>query len=227
MVFVSVATRARRTWPWTTSALTLVALIAFLVLATMGETERQVAVAEFGAVPNDLLGETGSRPVSSEILTLATALFVHADWPHLIGNLAFLLIFGIPAERMLGSRRLLALFLLGGVLANLGAVLLAPTSEHPIVGMSGAVSAMVGAYIALFPRARLGLVLPLGLFFEFVKIPALALIGFWILVQALFAWLAPDIGRVAWGAHLVGFATGISFALASRGAIARRWRNAR
>ena len=226
-MFVTVDNRSRRRWPWTISAIALGALLAFLVLATMGDAERQAAVARYGAVPNELLGATGSLPVSAETLTLATALLVHADWPHLIGNLAFLLIFGLPAERMLGSRRVLALFMLGGVLANLGAALLARASEHPIVGMSGAVSALVGAYIALFPRARLGLVLPLGLFFEFVKIPALALIGFWILVQALFAWLAPDIGRVAWGAHLVGFATGISFAIASRGSIARRWRNAR
>jgi len=226
-MFVTVENRSRRRWPWTISTIALGALLAFLVLATMGDAERQDAVARYGAVPNELLGTTGSLPVSAETLTLATALLVHADWPHLIGNLAFLLIFGLPAERMLGSRRVLALFVLGGVLANLGAALLARASEHPIVGMSGAVSALVGAYIALFPRARLGLVLPLGLFFEFVRIPALALIGFWILVQALFAWLAPEMGRVAWGAHLVGFATGITFAVASRGSIARRWRNAR
>jgi membrane associated rhomboid family serine protease len=226
-MFVTVQNRARRRWPWTTSAIALAALIAFLALATMTDTERQAAVVHYGTVPNELIqGESPALEIH-EVATLATALLVHADWPHLIGNLAFLLIFGLPAERMLGSRRLLALFFVGGVLANLGAALLARSSEHPIVGMSGAVSALVGAYIALFPRARLGLVLPLGLFFEFVRIPALALIGFWILVQALFAWLAPELGRVAWGAHLVGFATGITFALASRGAIAKRWRNAR
>ena len=226
-MFVTVENRARQRVPWTTSIIALGALFAFLVLAVMGDAERQDAVARYGAIPHELFPDGSLLPVPEELVTLATALLVHADWPHLIGNLAFLLIFGLPAERMLGSRRLLALFLVGGVLANLGAALLALASDHPIVGMSGAVSALVGAYIALFPRARLGLVLPLGLFFEFVRIPALALIGFWILVQALFAWLAPELGRVAWGAHLVGFATGITFALASRGAIARRWRNAR
>ena len=226
-MFVTVENRARRRVPWTTSTIALGALVAFLLLAVMDDAERQAAVARFGAIPSELFPAGGALPVAEELVTLATALLVHVDWPHLIGNLAFLLIFGLPAERMLGSRRLLALFVVGGVLANLGAALLARTSGHPIVGMSGAVSSLVGAYIALFPRARLGLVLPLGLFFEFVRIPALALIGFWILVQALFAWLAPEFGRVAWGAHLVGFATGITFALASRGAIARRWRNAR
>jgi membrane associated rhomboid family serine protease len=226
-VFVSVPHRARRRWPWATSIVALIAFGAFLVLATMAEPERQAAVLRYGAVPADLFQGGWLPQLTFEATTLVTALLVHADWPHLIGNLAFLLIFGLPAERLLGSRRLLALFFLGGVLANFGAAFLAPASERPIVGMSGAVSALVGAYIALFPRARLGLVLPLGLFFEFVRIPALALIGFWILVQALFAWLTPDLGRIAWGAHLVGFAAGIAFALASRGAIARRLRNVR
>jgi len=224
-MFVTVDNRSRRRWPWTISAIALGALLAFLVLATMGDAERQAAVARYGAVPNELLGATGSLPVSAETLTLATALLVHADWPHLIGNLAFLLIFGLPAERMLGSRRVLALFVLGGVLANLGAALLARASEHPIVGMSGAVSALVGAYIALFPRARLGLVLPLGLFLEFVRIPAPLLIGFWILLQVLFTFVGPAFGAVVWWTHIAGFLIGILFALIARPAVARRLRH--
>jgi len=202
----------------------MLAVCAFVWL-TLGSAEaRAHALERYGAVPNELL-DRAHLLGSGEALTLLSALFIHTDWPHLIGNLAFLLIFGLPAERVLGSRRLLALFLSCGVLAGLGAVLLAHAGERPIVGMSGAVSALVGAYIALFPNARLGLVLPLGLFMEFVRIPALALIGFWILVQALFAWLAPEYGRIAWGAHVAGFAAGVLFALGSRDAIARRNRN--
>ena len=221
-MFVRVPDRARRRLRWATSAICTIAVVAFVALALLPEGEREYAVLRYGVVPAELLGP---QLHWNEWVTLLTALFVHADWPHLVGNMAFLLIFGLPAERLLGSRRLLSLFFLCGMLAVLGAALFAPASTRPIVGMSGAVSGLVGAYIALFPRARLGLVLPLGLFLEFVRIPALALIGFWILVQAIFAWLAPDLGRVAWGAHLVGFAAGIVFALASRGAIARRLRN--
>jgi membrane associated rhomboid family serine protease len=86
------------------------------------------------------------------------------------------------------------------------------------------VSAIVGAYFALFPRARLGLVLPLGLFLEFVRIPAPALIGFWILLQFLFTFVGPAYGAVAWWTHIAGFAVGILLALVSRPAIARRLR---
>ncbi|MEO6364490.1 MAG: rhomboid family intramembrane serine protease, partial [Luteimonas sp.] len=89
---------------------------------------------------------------------------------------------------------------------------------------SGAVSAVIGAYLALFPRAKLGVVLPLGLFLEFVRAPASLLIGIWVLLQVVFAWIGPGYGAVAWIAHLGGFAFGGGFALAVRGGIARRMR---
>jgi len=98
------------------------------------------------------------------------------------------------------------------------------TANAPIVGSSGAVSAIVGAYFALFPRARLGLVLPLGLFLEFVRIPAPALISFWILLQFLFTFVGPAYGAVAWWTHIAGFGFGILFALISKPAVARRLR---
>ena len=84
---------------------------------------------------------------------------------------------------------------------------------------------VVGAYVELFPRARLGLVLPLGLFLEFVRIPASLLIGFWIVLQLLFTYVGPAFGTVVWWTHIAGFAIGIALAWMSRGAIARRLRN--
>ncbi len=98
------------------------------------------------------------------MLRLFTALFLHADWAHLLGNLVFLLIFGLPAERTMGPGRFLLLFLFGGAVANLAAVLSIDNPDRVVIGASGAVSAVIGAYLALFPSARLGVVLPLGLF---------------------------------------------------------------
>jgi membrane associated rhomboid family serine protease len=86
------------------------------------------------------------------------------------------------------------------------------------------VSGIIGAYLALFPRARLGLVLPLGLFLEFIRTPASLLIGIWALLQLIFTWVGPAFGAVAWWAHLIGFALGVLFAIISRPAIARRLR---
>jgi membrane associated rhomboid family serine protease len=94
----------------------------------------------------------------------------------------------------------------------------------PIIGCSGAVSAVVGTYVALFPRAKLGLVLPLGLYLEFVRVPAYLLIGIWVLLQLLFSYAGPSYGAYVWWAHIGGFMVGLVFALFSRDAVARRLR---
>ncbi len=129
------------------------------------------------------------------VLRLFTALFLHADWAHRLGNLVFLLIFGLPAERAMGPWRFLLLFLVGGAVANVAAVLSIGTPDRVIIGASGAISAVIGAYLALFPTAKLGVVLPLGLFLEFVKAPASLLIGIWALLQVVFAYTGPGFRR--------------------------------
>ena len=122
----------------------------------------------------------------------------------------------------MGPWRLLALFLLGGAVANLAAVIAIGTPDRLIIGASGAVSALIGAYLALFPGAKLGVVVPLGLFLQFVKVPAALLIGVWALLQLVFTFIGPAFGAVAWVAHLVGFVFGMLFAMLVRAAIARR-----
>ena len=143
---------------------------------------------------------------------------------HLVGNLLFLLIFGLPAERSLGAWRFLVLFLLGGALANLAAALLMGAPARSIIGASGGVSAVIGAYLALFPNARLGVVVPLGLWLEFIRVPAAVLIGLWAVLQLAFTFVGPNFGAVAWWAHLTGFLVGAVFALMLRPSLARRSR---
>ena len=112
---------------------------------------------DWGALSGGLAspdGLAGSRCAAARVLRLFTALFLHADWAHLLGNLVFLLIFGLPAERAMGPWRLLVLFLLGGAVANLAAVIAIGTPDRLIIGASGAVSALIGAYLALFPRRQ-------------------------------------------------------------------------
>ncbi|PJK08783.1 rhomboid family intramembrane serine protease [Lysobacteraceae bacterium NML95-0200] len=169
------------------------------------------------------LGTGQGWPSPGQWLKLFTALFLHSDWAHLIGNLVFLMIFGLPAERMMGAWRFLWLFLLGGAAANLAAGL-SLGQGNVLIGASGAVSATLGAWLMLFPRARLGVVVPLGLFLEFIRAPAIILIGLWALLQAIFAYIGPSYGQVAWLAHLAGFAFGGIYALLSRNAIAQRMR---
>jgi membrane associated rhomboid family serine protease len=227
-VFVNLPTQRRTGVPWATLLIVATCVAAFLWLLALPAHDRLVLLTRWGTVPTALLDP--SAPWLQQILELratrlVTAIFFHADWLHLAGNLLFLVIFSVSAERALGSSRFFTLFVTGGALANLvGAFTLAGTSA-PIVGSSGAVSAVVGAYLALFPRARLGLVLPLGMFLEFVRIPAPLLIGFWAALQLLFTYVGPAFGAVAWWTHIAGFLIGIAFAVLSRPAIARRLRN--
>ncbi|MCY7313435.1 MAG: rhomboid family intramembrane serine protease [Pseudoxanthomonas sp.] len=225
-MFVSLPYRQRGSLRWATPLLLASLLLAYLWTALYGTAANASLLQDWGALAGglDSAAEWRTALQDGSVLRLFTALFLHADWAHLLGNLVFLLIFGLPAERSMGAWRFLALFLLGGAVANLVAVLVLDVPDRVIIGASGAVSAVIGAYLALFPRARLGVVLPLGLFLEFVKAPASLLIGIWALLQVLFAYIGPAFGTVAWSAHIAGFLFGFVFALFVRAGIARRLR---
>ena len=213
MVFVSLPSRQKRHPPWAAIALAVLAILAYIGFNTLGDVgERAAALQRWGTLSASaaewrLLWHAG------RLLTLVTAVVSHANLLHLVGNGVFLLIFGVPAEQRVGAWRLLALFLVGGALANLVASLLVDGSGRVIVGASGGISALVGAYLVLFPRARLGIVVPLGLWLEFVRAPAALLIGLWAALQLLFTFVGPAFGAVAWWAHLTGFALGVAMAL--------------
>jgi membrane associated rhomboid family serine protease len=212
MVFVNLPSRQKQHPPWAAIALAVLAILAFVGFNYVGDDgERAAALQRWGtlsASPAEwrLLWHDG------RLLTLLTALFIHANLLHLVGNGVFLLIFGVPAEKRVGAWRLLVLFLLGGAFANFVASLLVGTGRV-IVGASGGISALVGAYLVLFPRARLGIVVPLGLWLEFVRAPAALLIGLWAALQLVFTFVGPAFGAVAWWAHLTGFAMGVAMAL--------------
>ena len=225
-MFIAVPGRHRPVVRWAAPTLAAALIAGFIWVWAPTDPVSQALLLRWGTLPADLTNGWGHgwKAMAAPMARLITALFLHADWAHLLGNLVFLLIFGIPAERVMGSRRLLVLFLLGGALANLAAALTLGNPDRVIIGASGAVSAVMGAYLALFPRARLGVVIPLGLFLEFVRAPASLLIGIWAALQVAFAYAGPAFGEIAWVAHAIGFAFGMGFALLQRNAISRRLR---
>lgn len=225
-MFLAVPSRQSSPLRWATPVLFAALWGCFTALSLLPEPGLQSLLLQWGALSGGL-GDGWQSLRDGSSLRLVSALFLHADWAHLLGNLVFLLIFGLPAERAMGPWRLLALFLLGGAAANLAAVIVIDTPDRMIIGASGAVSALMGAYVALFPGARLGVVVPLGLFLQFVKVPAALLIGVWALLQLVFTFIGPALGAVAWSAHLAGFAFGGAFALIARAGIARRLRRKR
>ena len=226
-VFVQVETRRRQRTPWVTMLLVLACVLSFIGLAVLPPRQRLSLLLEWGTVPANLFD--AKEPILAQLhdpslLRLVTALFIHVAWLHVLGNMLFLVIFGLPSERTLGSARFFLLFLFGGIVANLVGALSLAGVHSPIIGCSGAVSAVLGTYIALFPRERLGLVLPLGLYLEFVRVPAFLLIGIWVLLQLLFSYAGPSYGAVVWWTHIAGFLFGVIYALLSRNAVVRRMR---
>jgi membrane associated rhomboid family serine protease len=141
--------------------------------------------------------------------TLMTSMFLHGGWMHLGGNMLYLAIFGDNIERRLGSARFLAFYLLCGLAAAAGHILFALQSDVPTIGASGAISGVLGGYLVFFPRNRVRVLTSRGV----VAMPAIVVLGFWILIQIVSqmgASFAPSGGGVAYMAHIAGFVAGIA-----------------
>lgn len=221
MVFVTLPSRKRPQNRWAAALLALIAVLVFVWLQWgLDANARRVVLQHWGTVSGSS-GQWRSSWFDGRVIRLFSALFIHASFLHLLGNGLFLLIFGAPSERALGPWRLLALFLVGGAIGNLAAALLIGEPAQVIIGASAGISALVGGYLVLFPRARLGVVVPLGLWLEFVKLPAASLIGMWLLLQLAFTFFGPAFGAMAWSAHLTGFAVGVVMAVLFRPSLRR------
>ena len=153
----------------------------------------------------DCLTDPGSQPVH-----LVTSMFLHGSWMHLIGNLWFLWIFGDNVEDSMTRPRFAAFYLLCGLAAALAQVVSGPGSGVPMVGASGAISGVMGAYLVLYPRVRVFALLPLGFFLTTVALPAWAMLVYWVAIQVLSGVASiGQAGGVAFWAHVGGFAAGV------------------
>ncbi len=144
------------------------------------------------------------------LLTLVTAMFMHAGWLHIIGNMVFLWAFGPEIEDAMGRMRYLAFYLFGGVVAMLAQVAGSPSSTIPCLGASGAIAAVMGAFIVMYPRDRIRTVVWILIFIRVTYIPAVLLIGIWFLIQLLDVGMVATVqtGGVAYLAHVGGFLFG-------------------
>jgi membrane associated rhomboid family serine protease len=224
MVFVHLPSRRKPHVRWATPLLATLMVAAFIWISLLPDDAAwRATLLRWGTLSGSVT-EWRAAVNDERLMTLISALFIHLGPVHLTGNLLFLFIFGLPAERSLGAWRFLLLFLAGGARANLAAALLMGTPARAIIGASGGVSAVIGAYLALFPNARLGVVVPLGVWLEFIKVPAALLIGLWAVLQLVFTFVGPSFGAVAWWAHLAGFVAGLLYALAMKPMLTRRSR---
>ena len=184
---------------------------AFLKLFWMGPYVGQRYLLYYGLVPCSLTGscQVPGRAFSPEV-TLFTSMFVHAGFFHVAGNMLYLWIFGNNIEDAMGRVRFLVFYLLCGLGAAYAQILMGPGSRIPMVGASGAVSGVLGAYLLLFPHARVLTLIPIFFFVQIVEIRAVFVLVFWIVIQLLngFLTFSQEGGGVAWFAHIGGFAAG-------------------
>jgi len=147
------------------------------------------------------------------VVPLLTSMFLHGNWVHLLGNMLYLHIFGDNVEDRLGHLRYVTLYLLAGLAAGIAQVAMNPTSPLPMVGASGAIAGVTGAYFVFFPRARIVTLVPIFLFLQVVEIPAVFFLLFWFVFQLLAGvgslHAADSMGGVAFWAHVGGFLTGM------------------
>ncbi len=147
------------------------------------------------------------------VLHLFTSMFLHGSWMHLIGNLWFLWIFGNNVEDAMGRLRFLVFYPLTGLAAAAAQVALTPASPVPMVGASGAISGVMGAYLVLFPNVRVWTFVPLGFFFTSIALPAWTMLVYWLALQFLSGVLTlggESVGGVAFWAHIGGFVAGLA-----------------
>ncbi|HEY7039931.1 MAG TPA: rhomboid family intramembrane serine protease [Methylomirabilota bacterium] len=207
-----------RTTPVFTIALIIANVLVFIYQVSLeiggseGTRAAESFIREFGLVPCRLTGSClVAADLPSPVLTIFTSMFMHGGWFHVGGNMLYLGIFGNNIEDTLGHVRYLLFYLASGVAAALAQVLVNPTSDVPMVGASGAVSGVLGAYLLLFPHAHVTTLIILGFFFRVVRVPALIVLGFWIVLQVLNGLGSFGArGGVAFFAHIGGFLAGMA-----------------
>jgi hypothetical protein len=220
-----------------TGLLIAVNVVVFLYQLSLPPKAGEALVESFGLVPSRAAQmfranpSTGARShqlpqsqVEVALLPLATSMFLHGGWLHLLGNMLFLWVFGGSVEDRMGHILYLMFYLICGIGAGVIHIVANWGSSIPSIGASGAISGVLGAYIVLFPRSRILTLVPLLLFFFTVRLPAILMLGYWFLIQFLSG--ISTLGRanqggVAWWAHIGGFLLGIFLALTLRDGLSR------
>ena len=205
-----------RVVPFVTWAVLAACVLAFLVQVSLGAPGFNRMIFALGVIPAVLFGHAYLPPeivLVPPAVTVVTSMFLHGGWLHLAGNMLYLWIFGDNIEDRMGHLRFLVFYLACGAAAVFAQAIPAPQSEVPMVGASGAISGVLGAYLLLFPRTRVLVLVPLGFVLQAIRLPAVWVLGLWFLVQLLSSFAAPaGEGGVAFRAHLGGFVAGLLLA---------------
>jgi rhomboid family protein len=206
-----------RTTPYITVTIILLNALAWLFEISLGERDLTQFLYVYGVVPAAFAWPT-----------LITSMFLHGSWSHVIGNMWYLWIFGDNVEDRLGHGRFIVFYLLCGMAAAFGQIIMDPYSQLPTIGASGAIAGVMGAYFVLYPHSRVLTLIP-WIFIQIIEVPAIILLGFWFLMQFISAGAIAVTanthggGGVAFAAHVAGFIVGVLGVFVFRKPLVDRW----
>lgn len=192
-----------RHFPTLTVCIIVVNIGVFLYEVSLSEWDLEIFIQQFGLLPRDIL--------NLRLTSLVSHMFLHGDLGHILGNMLFLWVFGNNVEDTLGKLRFIMFYLISGIAAAVlqsMVSLFSGDTSTPMIGASGAVSGILAAYMRLFPFGKVLTVIPPFIFLVFT-LPAWFFIGYWFMLQILYAMLVPiSVGEIAWYAHIGGFLAG-------------------
>ncbi|MBP8626335.1 MAG: rhomboid family intramembrane serine protease [Syntrophorhabdales bacterium] len=197
-----------RTFPIITTCIIFVNILIFLWQRfTLTPSENEFIFKYYGLMPYDFWVSLSSNHglIPYNVMTIFTSMFLHGGIPHIGGNMLYMFIFGKSVEDSLGRKRFFLFYLLSGITAAIFQLLYDPQSKIPMIGASGAVSGILGAYLILFPRAKIVTMLIIIVFIKFVQLPAVLFLTIWFFIQILYS----HTDGVAWYAHIGGFIFGL------------------
>lgn len=204
----------RRRFPIITILLIAMNILVFFYQLSLG-IKLEGFFYHFSVIPNHIYQALHSEIFRPFVfISVITSLFMHGGWLHLGGNMLYLWIFGDNVEDKLGHIRFLVFYLLCGIAASALHIFLEPTSTVPTIGASGAISGILGAYILMFPKARILTLIPIFIFIKIVELPAYIILGLWFILQFFNGMLSlgyatAGAGGIAWWAHIGGFIAGL------------------
>ena len=191
--------------------LLIAANIGVFILQYLSGPYQDSLVYEFALIPYSFVSSLSV----GDITDIFTSMFMHAGLAHIGGNMLYLWIFGDNIEDSMGHGKYILFYLTGGIVASLTHIITNPGSQIPTVGASGAIAAVLGAYLVLYPQSRVLTIIPLGFFIRMTMVPASIVLGLWFILQLFSGVLSfggPDVGGVAFWAHIGGFVAGVVMA---------------
>lgn len=186
----------------------IAANVGVFILQWLAGPNEEALIYQFALIPSNFV----SNLTLGDVSDIFTSMFMHAGLAHIGGNMLYLWIFGDNVEDSMGPIKYLFFYLIGGVVASLTHILINPGSQVPTVGASGAIAAVLGAYLVLYPQSKVLTIIPLGFFIRMTLLPASIVLILWFVLQFFSGVLSlggPDVGGVAFWAHIGGFVSGL------------------